>query len=128
MAKDDGGRALDACVRYATIATEIDRLTHEITFSECPNESPSEPETHWWGNPSCFEAAKEVDVPQTYEDMPHSRKRTLDEIEVEVADCESCTRLVGLIRKRRHEKRRLGAAKRWIRKIGTTMLSQEADE
>ena len=121
--------AIAACRDYEHWAREVVRLTSEIAALRCPNERdadfPREPE------PSCFREASEDEIGGGYYDryredeIVPGRRLTLDEIAERVADCPECSRLVVLIRERRQARRKFGAAKRAVRRVGRALLAAE---
>jgi len=118
-------KAVEAVREYEWWASEVARLTNAIKGEVCPEESPPEAETHWFGVGSCFsDAAQEeiVTAPADIYGPEERRKLSLEEIEAEVKDCPSCTRLCELIRARRHARKRYGVAKRGVRHVGKLIL------
>ena len=120
-------RAANACAEYERWASEVTRLTTAIGAEECPMEVRLD--TGERGDPpgSCFAEAASEEIEPFTEEAP-SKKRTLDQIEIEVQGCESCLRLVGLIRTRRHARQRYGVAKRAVRVVGKAILNQGGEE
>ena len=122
---NDHAKAANACRDYEYWASEVARLTEAISDEECPHENYGDESDGYYEAPSCFHvAAKETFYGhQEYPDEPPpTRRRTLDGIGKEVADCESCSRLVGFIRDRKEAKKRLGVAKRQVRVVGKRIL------
>lgn len=120
--------ALRACRDYEHWAREIVRLTDAIRECLCPYESESEQDTHKPPTPSCFRDASE-DRPSGYDewgDFVSGPRPTLNEIAERVADCPECSRLVGLIRERRQARRKFGAAKRAVRRVGRAAGAEPA--
>ena len=115
--------ARDACIEYERWAAEVRRLTDAIGEGECPFQASPEAETHYRGCPSCFrEAADEIIPSREPDDGPN--RRSLNMIEIKVASCESCTRLVGFIRARKHARQRYGVAKRAVRLAGKRAIEE----
>ena len=115
-------RAVKAVQDYARHAVAVTDLTRAISMEHCPDQdTPGTPPDDvdlgpsWWGS-SCYsrQAAIETDA--------EGGRLSLDEIAREVADCESCTRLVKMIRERREERRLWGLAKRRVRRVGKRLL------
>jgi len=126
--RDLAERAIAACRDYDRWASEVSRLTEAIRETECPHEAPAEQETHFRGYPSCFKEAAQKEVPEILSRPEHGLRRlTLDEIEREVKDCPACSRLVQLIRDRRHARRMFGAAKRRVRALGKRAAAGDGD-
>lgn len=115
-------RAVKACSEYERWASEVKRLTDAICENVCPMESPAEPETHWKGAPSCFREA--ADLPVVENHLGEERRANLDDIAERVKSCPECSALVGLIRDRRHARKRWGAAKRAVRYAGKVALAE----
>ena len=115
-------RALAACLDYEHWASEIARLSDAIAATRCPNESEPEAETNWPGSPSCFHGASQGSIGG--DGCDYARRFTLEEIAERVADCAECSRLVVLIRGRRHARKMLGAAKRKVRRIGRRAMQE----
>ena len=121
-------RAVEVCADYERWAAEVARLTKTISETYCPNEPQPDGEGVWHGSggESCFTKAKtELCGADVGEDRPGMSNRglTLDELEEEVADCESCTRLVRLIQERKEARKTYGVAKRRVRAIGKRIIA-----
>ena len=115
-----------ACARYEHWASEVARLTAEIGAVECPHEVTGGDENDgFYFEPSCFHAAstEEFKRPEVtmFEDAPIVTRRTLNDIGEAVSDCPACSRLVVLIRERKHARQRYGVAKRRVRHVGKAL-------
>lgn len=121
-------RAEVACLNYDHWASEVARLTKEISGEVCPKEAEADA-AGIYGN-SCFKAQREPDL--VWENHPEmgavDRERwvSLSEVEERVADCPSCSRLCKLIRARRYARKRWGVAKRQIRHAAKNLRSEGA--
>ena len=121
--------AEQACAEYERWAAEVARLTQAIAETRCPREPTLDALTGLQnddGSDSCFSKAK-IETTDADNWIPGHANRplNLDEIEEEVEDCESCTRLVGFIRERKHARQRFGVAKRQVRVVGKRMFATE---
>lgn len=118
--------AVEACCEYETWAAAVQRLTQQIRECGCSKadaawaEALAKDEFPADGPRSCFSVAKETAVPRRQPDDDTRPK--LNEIGPMVADCPECSRLVTLIRARKHARQRFGVAKRAIRAAGKAAL------
>lgn len=105
--------AEEACADYEFWAAGIVRLTRAIADEVCPDKSVMAIRE------SCFTEARQQLCGADFGDRGDpNRPATLAEIEETVKDCESCVRLIGFIRERKHARQRFGVAKRQIRVVG----------
>ncbi len=110
-------RSIAACPEYEEAAADVQRLTEGIRACDCPEEMSYDSETGA-AAPSCFTVASEL--------CKTDERSSLDDIDVEVAGCEACSKLVALIRERMVAKKRFSNAKRRVRYTGKAIIKLNA--